>query len=74
MVSKRTVRPALAALVALGATALGLAAAGCRGTGTMVLAPPSEPARFTSVSLERSTIATWRRSRTRTRSRTGSSS
>ena len=54
MVSKRTGRPALAAL---GATALGLAATGCRGTGTMVLAPPSEPARFTSVSLERSPIA-----------------
>jgi len=51
MASKRTVRPAL---VALGATALALTVAGCRGAGTMVLDPPSEPARFTSVSLERS--------------------
>ena len=50
MVSKRTAR------LALGATALLLTVAGCHGTGTTVLDPASEPARFTAVSLERSPI------------------
>lgn len=65
MASNRTARSMLAMLamravragrVALGAAALGLAVAGCRGSGTRVLDPPSEPARFTSVSLERSPV------------------